>query len=244
MTPYIFVILILSTNLLVNTYSLRCSHTLHMYNKQIQKNIRILSLKMSTDNDNMISSTTELPNDFSDAINKCTMKTIDFIRSGGKRCRIDFDTSIGDVTYTSLKNTMPVLKEIVKSICILMDLSIPSPALLNNTIIRTPEDELLLLNNQRTIEKFVITKSIKLFFPDMGAAALTRRDWKMGSLFHEVPECVFTGNIQNDEVSNTDKIVILVCPLYSEVDYVKRVLDMCDEKNIPVIMLNPGIYII
>lgn len=47
----------------------------------------------------------------------------------------------------------------------------------------------LTLNNT-----FYPTKTMRIFFPDMGAAALVRRDWKMGSIFPEVPPCVFTGS--------------------------------------------------
>jgi hypothetical protein len=161
---------------------------------------------------------TELPNDFQDAANRAVEKTMRYIRSGGRRCRIDFDTSIGDVTYTSLKNTMPVLKEIVKCFSTAMELDATSSniSIGNSTVIGT----------------------IRLFFPDMGAAALTRRDWKMGSASSEVPSGVFTSNIQNDGLTNTDKLVILVCPLYSEADYVQRVVQLCDQGSIPCIMLN------
>jgi hypothetical protein len=60
----------------------------------------------------------------------------------------------------------------------------------------------------------------------------------MGSASSEVPSGVFTSNIQNDGLTNTDKLVILVCPLYSEADYVQRVVQLCDQGSIPCIMLN------
>jgi hypothetical protein len=52
---------------------------------------------------------------------------------------------------------------------------------------------------------------------------------------------VRTANIQNDPIEDTDKIAIMLCPLSYEVDYVKRVTDLCTEKNIPCIMINPNL---
>ena len=49
----------------------------------------------------------------------------------------------------------------------------------------------------------------------------------MGTNSSEVPESIQTANIQNDPLLPLDKIVILLCPLYSETDYVKRVVDLC-----------------
>jgi hypothetical protein len=80
---------------------------------------------------------------------------------------------------------------------------------------------------------------MRIFFPDMGAAALARRDWKMGTNSSEVPLCVETANILNDPISKDDKIVILLCPQPSEVDSVTRVLELTKEANIPCIMINP-----
>lgn len=183
--------------------------------------------------DDTVVGQTELPNDFQDAANRAVEKTMRYIRSGGRRCRIDFDTSIGDVTYTSLKNTMPVLKEIVKCFSAAIDLDANSSSIFtgNSTVIGA-----LPINIADT--GGVAPSSIRLFFPDMGAAALTRRDWKMGLASSEVPSGVFTSNIQNDGLADTDKIVILVCPLYSEADYVQRVVQLCDQGSIPCIMLN------
>jgi hypothetical protein len=188
-----------------------------------------LSSRDSTALDDVVGQT-ELPNDFLDAANRAVEKTMRYIRSGGRRCRIDFDTSIGDVTYTSLKNTMPVLKEIVKCFSAAMELDATSSNISfgNSTVIGA-----LPINVDG-----VVRSSIRLFFPDMGAAALTRRDWKMGSASSEVPSGVFTSNIQNDGLANTDKLVILVCPLYSEADYVQRVVQLCDQGSVPCIMLN------
>ena len=61
----------------------------------------------------------------------------------------------------------------------------------------------------------------------------------MGSAVSEVPYCVQTANIQNDPIAETDKLVLILCPLYSEADYVKRLLDLCTATNTPCILINP-----
>ena len=71
----------------------------------------------------------ELPESFGDAVKRASRSTIECINTGTKTCRIDFDTSIADMTYTSLKNTMPFIKEFVKVISVDMGLiSAAAPA--------------------------------------------------------------------------------------------------------------------
>jgi hypothetical protein len=55
----------------------------------------------------------------------------------------------------------------------------------------------------------------------------------------EIPPCVRTANIQNDPIEITDKMAILLCPLWYETDFVLRVVDLCQEKGIPCLMINP-----
>ena len=64
-------------------------------------------------------------------------------------------------TYTSIKNTMPVVKEMVKKLSIKMNLL-----------------------NSNGGEK---EPTLRIFFPDMGAAVLARRDWKMGAAY-QIPQ--------------------------------------------------------
>lgn len=59
---------------------------------------------------------TELPSSFSDAVERAAVRTYKCFESGSKLCRIDFDTTIGDQTYTSLKSTLPMTKEFVAKI--------------------------------------------------------------------------------------------------------------------------------
>ena len=155
----------------------------------------------------------QLPDSFEDAVLKASRCTVELIKLGTKTCRIDFDTTVADMTYTSLKNTMPMCKAFVGALAADMQLQTNSS--------EGPGD------------------TMRLFFPDMGAAALVRRDWKMGTELAEVPACVQTANIKNDPLLSTDRVAILLCPLYSESDYVKRVVEECAASSIPCIMINP-----
>eukprot|EP01035_Chromulina_nebulosa_P018665 gene18665-24411_t len=137
-----------------------------------------------------------------------------------------------------------MLKELVAQLSIGMKLSLPIPKTLedidnnqstNNTA-GTITQEML---DETMMQTFYPQRTLRIFFPDMGAAALARRDWKMGSIYPEVPPCVFTSNIQNDPLAETDQIAIIICPRYSEVEYTKRVIDLCQEKNIPCVLINP-----
>ena len=90
-------------------------------------------------------------------------------------------------------------------------------------------------------EDEVTPRTMRVFFPDMGAAVLARRDWKLGSPSSELPPCIITANVQNDDLSDTDEVAVIVCPLSYEADYVKRVIDLCDAKKIPCVMINPNL---
>ena len=50
----------------------------------------------------------ELPESFDDAVDRAAKLCMSVISSGSLKLRIDFDTSVGDQTYTSLKNTIPM----------------------------------------------------------------------------------------------------------------------------------------
>lgn len=134
----------------------------------------------------------QLPDNFLDAIERAASTSYRCFSSGAnKRIRIgfvklsinyyffvDFDTSIGDMTYTSIKNTMPVVKELLKSLTSKLQISD-------------------IVNNNDSSNSIRTDKTIRVFFPDMGAAVLARRDWKMNTPEAEVPLCVYTGFIIN-----------------------------------------------
>lgn len=181
---------------------------------------------------------TELPNTFQDAVERSASRSLACIASGQMRIRIDFDTSIGDMTYTSLKNTLPMIKEFSAILSKAMSLSMGMPS----TAVTDSEEA------ASTVESTAVEtepeepeRTMRIFFPDMGAAALARRDWKLGTEVSEVPPCVRTANMQNDPLESTDKVAVLLCPQSSETDFVKRIMESCTDANIPLIMINPNL---
>ena len=203
------------------------------------------------------SEVTELPNTFEDAVGRAVARSLDCIASGQTRIRVDFDTSIGDITYTSLKNTLPMMKEfsiaLTKELGLTMTVDVPAATAAEDT--PTPDAEPL--------------KTMRVFFPDMGAAALARRDWKLGTEVAEVPPSVRTANMQNDPIEPSDKVpspplplslglsithnpspgaspsltqvAVLLCPQSSETDFVKRIMESCTAANVPLVMINPNL---
>lgn len=220
------------------------------------------------------SDVSELPDSFSDAVERAVSCSLACFETGSQRCRIDFDTSIGDLTYTSIKNSMPMVKELVRSLDKRLGLVGPSITELPPTqgsnksakkpvlvATRPPKGSTSEIDDTEAAEAAEIRaaealdttatsavpssvtpnalRTLRIFFPDMGAAALARRDWKMGTNATEVPTSVTTANIQNDPLAATDQLAIILCPLYSETEFVKRVMDLCDEARVPCIMINP-----
>ena len=189
----------------------------------------------------------QLPDSFSDAINKAAIRTLACITSGQKRVRIDFDTSIGDQTYTSIKNTIPMAKEFSVILSQAMDLTMTldddEDEEISSGVVSSDTDSNVapIVEVKKITPEVVPERSMRIFFPDMGQAALARRDWKMGSDVSEVPPCVYTANIKNDDILPTDKVAILLCPLASEADSVKRLMDSCTASGVPLIMINPDL---
>ena len=194
----------------------------------------------------------QLPDTFSDAIKKAAARTMTCISSGKKRIRIDFDTSIGDQTYTSIKNTIPMAKEFSVILSYEMDLTMTLDE--DEDDVKSETETTSSVSSELDVpstpikaeQKIVaeiptVERTMRIFFPDMGQAALARRDWKMGSDVSEVPPCVNTANIKNDDIEVTDKVAVILCPLASEADSVKRIMDSCTASGVPLIMINPDL---
>ena len=173
----------------------------------------------------------ELPESFEDSIERAATTTANLIQLG-RRCRIDFDTSVGDQTFTNLKNTLPMVKKLVGVLSSKLELHPIQSSSSNST------EEVSLVDGRNSPAEM---KLLKIFFPDMGAAALARRDWKLGTQDSEVPACVRTANVLNDGINPEDKLVIILCPQYSEVDAVSRVVELCSVYDVPCVIINPSL---
>eukprot|EP01039_Chlorochromonas_danica_P002360 gene2360-2591_t len=205
--------------------------------------------------------TTELPLDFFDAIERAANLTKACFDRGIDLVRIDFDTVVDDNTYSSLQNALPMAKEYVKVLSYRLGLisdrfvQIPEPSeddLIdnsNNNNNKGAEEEGEAKDNNdgddmSTQAQPVLPSdppSITLFFPDMGSSALARRDWKLTTTYTVLPSCVTLAAMQRDSITSSTRYVILLCPQYSEVEAVERLVGNCREQDVKVIMINPSL---
>lgn len=109
---------------------------------------------------------TELPNSFDASVSEAVTSTLASTADGWARLRVDFDTSAGDATYTALKNSLPFTKKFVEGFV--------APFLAQSD------------SDSDSAEP----RTVRLYFPDAGSAALCHRDWKIGQPGSLVPSCV------------------------------------------------------
>ena len=73
------------------------------------------------------------------------------------------------------------------------------------------------------------------FFPDAGAAALARQEWKMDNLDEaEVPPNVRVKAFPRDRLDPDDKAVFALCPRAPERDACEELVNTCAESMRPV----------
>ena len=147
---------------------------------------------------------TPLSDDFDGAVQDAANGLLGAIQDGSLKLRLDFDTSMGDETYTKLK----LSTEFARDVAIEWALSMA-------------EDE-----------------NLVLFFPDAGAAALARQEWKMDNLEEaEVPPNVRVKAFPRDRLDPDDKAVFALCPRAPERDACEELVNTCAETMRPVRLL-------
>jgi hypothetical protein len=178
------------------------------------------------------------------AANACA----DFAEQAGAlgRCRVDFDTSAGDETYTLLKSSSEFMhnlinfvsyrmvpglmeqrqQEIVKVAQARAELQAMLNAGDDAEIDQDKKTELtqILANNGKDPESKWEGPVVRVYFPDEGSAALARRDW-MGD-DPKVPACVqfsSCGGVRYQDIKK-DIVVFFFCPKASESAYVEDLL--------------------
>jgi hypothetical protein len=195
---------------------------------------------------------TELPDSLEDAAEIAALSTSEFAQASGPlaRCRVDFDTSAGDETFTLLKSSTEFMQNYVSALCNALipglmeqrqaEIMAVSKATMELKAIADIEDSELSdedAEKKQQLEQIVAkggrdpTKQwegpvARIYFPDEGSAALARRDWS-----DLVPPCVqysSCGGVQTQDMTN-DEIVFFFCPKASESDYVEELLQKSEE---------------
>jgi len=201
--------------------------------------------------DAVVGRPTELPDSLEDGAEIAAAACASFAEISGNvaRCRVDFDTSAGDDTYTLLKSSTPFMQKMVTAICYLMIPGVQEKRQQEIMRMAQAKAELRELgdeendNDDSTIKDkrdalIQILQSggvdpenpswdgpkARVYFPDEGSAALARRDWKgQDSL---VPACVEFSACGGRQVADISKdvIVFFFCPRASEAENVERIL--------------------
>lgn len=211
---------------------------------------------------------TELPDSLDDAADIGAEACASFQESAGPlaRCRVDFDTSIGDATYTSLKSSTEFMQKMTSSLCNAMipgvqemrmdqmmrvsqakaglrELGEPSDE--DDDEVQAKRKELVqtIRTDGRDSDATYEGPVARIYFPDEGNAALARRDWAGNNM---VPPCVqfsSCGGVQVQDVSK-DVLVFFFCPKASESDQVEQLLKKAEEESPDLklsIFVNPNL---
>lgn len=200
---------------------------------------------------------TELPDSLSDAAVRAAESSRNFWEATGSiytRCRVDFDTTVGDETYTLLKATTEFMQEFVTALCYAMLPGVQEQKQKEIMAVAQAQAELSSIQNEETANEEREEELIQIiqnqgqtgkwkgpvarvYFPDEGSAALARRDWT------NVPACVdfsSCGGIQVQDVSK-DALAFFFCPKASESASVEEILAKCEasENMRMTVFVNP-----
>jgi hypothetical protein len=196
---------------------------------------------------------TELPDSLDDAAVRAARASAAFSEASGPvaRCRVDFDTSVGDETFTILKTSTEFMQKYVSALCYAM---VPgAQEQRENEIAALAQaqadlQELKSMESDENDEKVDNSAKIqhlqeliarggrpadwkwqgptaRVYFPDEGNAALARRDWNAPD-DAKVPPCVqfaSCGGVQRQDISN-DCLVFFFCPRAAESEQVEAIL--------------------
>ena len=202
---------------------------------------------------------TELPDSLEDAAIRAAEASAAFCDQGGTRCRVDFDTSIGDETFTLLKTSTEFMQNYVRALCYAIIPGLLEERQKEMMAVAEARAELKALEGVEKIDEEredVLVQLIardgrsdsvpwqgpkaRVYFPDEGSAALARRDWT-----GKVPACVefsSCGGVQLKDVSN-DRLVFFFCPKASESESVEQILQRTEERAADpfTIFVNPNL---
>jgi Domain of unknown function (DUF1995) len=164
---------------------------------------------------------TQLPDSLEDAAQRAAQATADYVQVAGPmaRCRIDFDTSVGDETYTILKTSTEFMQNLVTACCYAMIPGLQEQRQAEMMRVVQAKTELRSLvaepdydqDKAQKLQQIIASGGVeqaeggdadgkkkkwkgpvcRVYFPDEGSAALARRDW-MGAAADnaKVPACV------------------------------------------------------
>eukprot|EP00560_Eucampia_antarctica_P008506 CAMPEP_0197825392 /NCGR_PEP_ID=MMETSP1437-20131217/2485_1 /TAXON_ID=49252 ORGANISM="Eucampia antarctica, Strain CCMP1452" /NCGR_SAMPLE_ID=MMETSP1437 /ASSEMBLY_ACC=CAM_ASM_001096 /LENGTH=366 /DNA_ID=CAMNT_0043425375 /DNA_START=127 /DNA_END=1227 /DNA_ORIENTATION=- len=195
---------------------------------------------------------TDLPDSLEDAAEIAALSTKDFAAVSGLngRCRVDFDTSVGDETYTTLKASTEFMQKYVSALIYAMVpgalertqdriMTLSQTRIELQTALAEEESEeesdrvnelkqILASHGASTLKEWEGPK-IRVYFPDEGSAALARRDWTLEFIPTFCLEFSSCGGIQWQDISK-DIVHLYFCPKASESEFVEEALNTAEVK--------------
>ena len=135
---------------------------------------------------------TELPDSFGHSIHLAVEATKQAISLGKNRLRIDFDTSLGDITYTTLKNSLPMAKEFAKLLGLMV----------------LEKDKIIQIKDEKTgeISLDYTGKKLAVFFPDTGSSVWAQQDWDINAYktLHKQKQTQIQAQNQNNNIDGNE----------------------------------------
>ena len=232
----------------------------HAFTAPLTPNYPLRSTGSSLGSTASNSGATDLPDSLQDAAERAAQATAAYYQAMGpmSRCRVDFDTSIGDETYSLLKTSTEFMQLYVTATCYALipglmerrQQEIMQAAQARAEQLRQTELEASSTKEEgeeKDTEASKLTRApvaqqaehwngpiARVYFPDEGNAALARRDWLLGSGDDaKVPVCCkfsSLGGVQNQDISN-DELVFFFCPNAAESDFVEDILEKTQENS-------------
>lgn len=148
---------------------------------------------------------TELSDSFDGAVSDAVGGLLRAVDGGAVKIRVDFDTSMGDATFTKLSASFEFARGVIAA----------------------------------WAQHLGPNATLCVYFPDAGAAALARQQWKMDSAEPKVPGNVRLAAFPRDKPSEDDAAFFLVCPRAPESAQAAALVDFADERLTPIVLLNP-----
>ena len=230
----------------------------HYHRTSSSHNIIVLQQSSST--------ATELPDSLEDAAERAAIATQQYVQQAGPlaRCRIDFDTSIGDETFPLLKTSTEFMQNYVSATCyaLIPGLMERKQQEMMRVVQARAELQQLQLESAPNEDRLAQLSQIiafqgrnpddpwtgptaRIYFPDEGNAALARRDW-LNPDDPKVPpcvECASCGGVQTKDTSSS-LLVFFFCPKASESEYVEEILQQLETTTSQlqaIVFVNPNL---
>ena len=275
-----------------------CASTIARISIGSEKEEEGVLYKRPSSGESIAAPVTELSDSFEDAVGDAVLATVAAIDAGRPRLRVDFDTAMGDNTYTTLKNTMPFAQLYVAGLADELapdaaaaaaagelDAAADAAARWVEVAAEVAEREegsaapfasvyywnqesgettwdapragtiVALDGTSRDAgaaraaraaraapgEGAAAKRTVAIWFPDAGAAALAKSEWKVGTDEAQVPESVRFCSFPRSQVEPTDAAVVVMCQKASETPLAEKLVNGTFEvsPDSAVIFINP-----